>query len=111
VKQSARKGRRKCGRKGYAFFVLPESGNKKHFILECEAFKDTRESYTDMMTTSSWDNLFSERFVKKLRAFIMKLYRKKAKYIKHMKKQSIPYVIFKLKSQYTVSTFTRKEKK
>ena len=63
---------------------------KKHFILECEAFKDNRESYADMLETSFWDNLFSKGLVEKLGAFILKLHRKRAEYIKHMKKQSVP---------------------
>ena len=63
---------------------------EKHFILECEAFKDNRESYADMLAMSFWDNLFSEGFVEKLGAFIVKLHRKRAEYIKQMKKQSIP---------------------
>jgi len=59
---------------------------KKHFILKCEAFKDNRESYADTLTASSSDNLFSERFVEKIGAFILKLHTKKAKYIKQIKK-------------------------
>ena len=65
------------GGKGMHFLFLWKSGNRKHFILECEAFKDNRESYADMLATSSWDNLFSEGFVEKMGAFIVKLHRKK----------------------------------
>jgi len=32
---------------------------KKHFILECEAFKDTMDNYISILTDSSWKNLFS----------------------------------------------------
>lgn len=53
---------------------------KKHFILECEAFKGNRESYADTLAVSSWDNLFSEEFVEMLGAFI----------VSHIKKQSVP---------------------
>ena len=63
---------------------------EKHFILECEAFKDNQESYAKTLTTSSWDNLFSERFIETLGAFILKLHKKKAEYIKQMKKQPVP---------------------
>ena len=63
---------------------------KKHFIIECEAFKDNMKSYADSLAASSWDNLFSEGFVEKLRVFIVKPHRKMAEYIKQMKKQSIP---------------------
>ena len=41
---------------------------KKHYILECEAFKDSMENYVGILATSSWDNLFSEEFVEKLGA-------------------------------------------
>jgi len=39
---------------------------EKHFILECEAFKDNKETYLDILKASSWDNLFSEEFVEKV---------------------------------------------
>ena len=51
---------------------------EKHFILECEAFKDNRKSYADMLVASSWDNLFSEEFVEKMGAVILKLHEKRA---------------------------------
>lgn len=51
---------------------------KKHFILECEAFKDSRDRYTNTLTTSSWDNLFSEEAVEKVGALIITLNRKRA---------------------------------
>jgi hypothetical protein len=34
---------------------------EKHFILECEAFKDSRDNYINILTASSWNNLFSQR--------------------------------------------------
>ena len=69
---------------------------EKHFILECEAFKDSRENYADILAASSWDNLFSEDFVKKLGAIIVKLHKKKAKYKSQMEKQYVPQSIFSL---------------
>ena len=54
---------------------------EKHFILECEVFKDNRESYPDILAASSWDNLFSEGFCEKLGAFIVRLHKKSAEYI------------------------------
>jgi len=63
---------------------------EKHLILECETFKDNRESYADILTVSSWDNLFNEGFVKKLGAFIVQLYRKMVEYKKQMEKQFVP---------------------
>ena len=59
---------------------------EKHFVLECEAFKDNRESYADILAASSWDNLFSEGLIEKLGAFIVRLQRKRAEYINQMKK-------------------------
>jgi hypothetical protein len=63
---------------------------KKHFILECEALKDSRENYVGNLAASSWDNLFSEEFVEKLGAVIVKLHMKSAEYKSQMEKQSIP---------------------
>jgi len=63
---------------------------EKHFILECEVFKDNTEIYADMLVASSWDNLFSEGFVEKLGAFIARLQRKRVERIKQMKKQYVP---------------------
>ena len=60
---------------------------EKHFILECDAFKD-------LLAASSWDNLFSEGFVENMGAFILRLHRKREEYINQMKKQSVPYAIF-----------------
>ena len=87
------------------FLFLQKVETKMHFILEREAFKDIRESYADMLADSSWDNLFSEGFVEKLRAFILKLHRKRAEYIKQMKKQSIPEAIFSLVDIKIISFF------
>ena len=62
---------------------------EKHFILECEAFKDNMESYADILAASSWDNLFSEGFVETMGAFIVRLHRKMSEYINEMRKQSV----------------------
>jgi hypothetical protein len=69
--------------------ILCSSGKvetKKHFILECETLKDSRENYAGILAGSSWDNLFSEEFVEKLRAVMVKLHRKKVEY----KSQMVP---------------------
>jgi hypothetical protein len=63
---------------------------KKHFILECEAFKDNRENYAGILATNSWDNLFNKEFVEKLGAIIVKLHRKRVEYKSQMEKQSVP---------------------
>ena len=40
--------------------------SKKHFILECDAFKDIRESYGNMLASVSCHCLFSEGIVGRL---------------------------------------------
>jgi len=55
---------------------------EKHFILECEAFKDSRDNYINILTASSWNDLFSEGIVEKLGELIIKLYRKRAELLK-----------------------------
>ena len=72
------------------FLLFRISGIEKHFILECEAFKDSRENYAGILAASSWDNLFSEEFVEKLGAFIVKIHRKRVDYKSQIEKQSIP---------------------
>jgi hypothetical protein len=70
--------------------ILCSSGKvetEKHFVLECEALKDSRENYVGILAASSWDNLFSEEFVKKLGEVIVKLHRKRAEYKSQMEKQ------------------------
>jgi hypothetical protein len=49
---------------------------EKHFILECEAFKDSRDNYINILTASSWNNLLSKGTVEKLGELIIKLNRK-----------------------------------
>jgi hypothetical protein len=49
---------------------------EKHFILECEAFKDRRDNYINILT-ASWNKLFSEGKVEKLGELIIKLNRKR----------------------------------
>jgi hypothetical protein len=51
---------------------------KKHLILECEVFKDNRDNYINILTASSWNNLFSEGTMEKLGELIIKLNRKRA---------------------------------
>jgi hypothetical protein len=48
------------------------------------------ENYAGILAANSWDNLFNEEFIEKLRAVIVKLHRKMAKYKSQMEKQSIP---------------------
>jgi Spy/CpxP family protein refolding chaperone len=72
------------------FVLVRKSGNRKHFILECEALKDSRENYASILAANSWDNLFSKGFAEKLGAIIVKLHRKRAEYKSQMEKQSVP---------------------
>ena len=91
MKQGAGKGQNKCGRKEYVFFF--SSGKvetEKHFILECEAFKDSRENYAGILAASSYHNLFNEEFVDKLGVVIVKLHKKRAEYKSQIEKQSVP---------------------
>ena len=90
MKQGARKGQNKCGRKERIFCSSGNVEIKKHFILECEAFKDSRENYVGIMAASSWDNLFSKEFVDKLGVVIVKLHKKRAEYKSQIEKQSVP---------------------
>jgi hypothetical protein len=68
------------GKKGVYVLHLGKSGNRKtSLILECEAFKDSRNNnYVSILTDSSWNNLFSEERVEKLRELIIKLNKKRA---------------------------------
>ena len=45
------------------FCTFEKVETKKHFILKCRAFKDIKDikdSYVNILTTSSWVNLFNE---------------------------------------------------
>ena len=73
--------------------ILCSSGKvetEKHFILECEALKDSMENYAGILAASSWVNLFSKEFVEKLEAIIVKLHRKRVEYKSQMERQSVP---------------------
>ena len=48
---------------------------KKHFVLECESFKDNRDRYANVLTDKSWDDLFNEGTMEKLGALNIKLNR------------------------------------
>ena len=63
---------------------------EKHFILECEAFKDSRDSYVNILETSSWVNLFNEGTVVKLGELILKLNSKSMEMQNQQTRQSVP---------------------
>ena len=51
--------------------------SEKRFILECDAFKDIRESYENMLASVSWHCIFSEGIVGRLGQLIINLNRKR----------------------------------
>ena len=74
MRLGAGKGQKKLGQKESVFFApLVRWRQKTHFILECEAFKDNRDRYANVLADKSWDDLFNEGTVEKLRGLIIKL--------------------------------------
>ena len=65
-------------------------GTEKNFILECEAFKDNKESYAHILASIPWDIIFSVGFVQKSWEFIVKLDRKREEYKSTIEKQFVP---------------------
>ena len=59
------------------FYTSEKVETKKHFILECEAFEDSRNNYISILTASSWNNLLIKETMEKLWELIIKLNRKK----------------------------------
>ena len=59
------------------FCTAGKAEREKHFILECEAFKDNRDRYTNVLVDKSWDDLFNEGTVEELGALIIKLNRQR----------------------------------
>jgi hypothetical protein len=55
------------------FYTFGKVETEKHFILECEAFKDSRDNCISILIASSWNNLFSEGTMEKLGELIIKL--------------------------------------
>jgi hypothetical protein len=66
VKLDVGKDQKKLGKKGCVFCTSRKVETEKYFILECEAFKDSRDNYINILTASSWNNLFSKGTVEKL---------------------------------------------
>ena len=75
MRPGAGKGQKKLGQKECIFCTASEVEKKKHFILECEAFKDNRDRYANVLADKSWDDLFNEGTLEKLEALIIKLNR------------------------------------
>ncbi|XP_057860643.1 uncharacterized protein LOC131069300 isoform X2 [Cryptomeria japonica] len=55
------------------FCVSGSVETEKHFILECEALKVSREKFANFLTASTWYNLFSEEHIVKMGALIISL--------------------------------------
>lgn len=71
--------------------------SEKHFILECDAFKDIRESYGNMLASVSWHYLFNNEIVGRLGQLIINLNKKRTKMHKAKNKELIvPQTIFNL---------------
>lgn len=51
--------------------------SEKKFILECDAFKDIKESYGNMLASASWHCLLSDKIVGRLGQLIINLNKKK----------------------------------
>ena len=73
MKQGTGKGQRKCGRKGYAFFVLPEKWKQKNI-----SFENVRPSKIGKIMQIRWQRvlgiIYLARGLSKLGAFIVKLH-------------------------------------
>ena len=78
MRPGAGKGQKTLRQKECVFFTpLVSWRQKKHLILECEAFKDNRDKYVNVLVDKSWDDLFNEGTVEKLGALIIKLNRQR----------------------------------
>ena len=51
--------------------------SEKHFILECDAFKDNRDSYHYMLASIMWHCLFSEGTIRRWGHLIINLSKKR----------------------------------
>jgi len=90
VKQGVGKDQKKFGEKECIFCTARKVEIEKHFIMECEAFKDSKDNYVNILTASFWDNLFNEGTIEKLGALIVTLHRKRDECRNQMAKHSVP---------------------
>ena len=49
---------------------------EQHFILECEAYNDSRDKFAGTICDSSWHNLFNEEYIEQLGGLIISLHKK-----------------------------------
>ena len=47
---------------------------EQNFILECEAYKDSKDKFVDTICDSSWHNLFNEEYIEQLGGLIITFY-------------------------------------
>ena len=79
------------------FFISGAVESEKHFILECDAFKDIRDSYGSMLASIPWHCLFSEGIVRRLGQLIINLSKKRLNYKRQKTRRLVvPYTIFNL---------------
>lgn len=69
-------------RKFRVMLVIEQSFSEHHFILECEAYKDGRDKFSDTISESSWHNLFSKEYIEKLGRLIINLHKKRTELLK-----------------------------
>ena len=50
---------------------------EKHFILECDAFRDIRDNYRNILASIPWHSLFREGAVRRLGQLIINLSKKR----------------------------------
>ena len=55
---------------------------EQHFILECEAYKDSKYKFADTICDSSWHNLFNEEYIEQLGVLITILHKKRMELLK-----------------------------
>lgn len=77
VRPGNEKGQKKFGKRICTFCNFESVETKKNFILECDAFKDNRDKFVNILTDSTWFNLFSEEYIEKLGALIINLHKQR----------------------------------
>ena len=87
MKQDSGKSLKKLEKNGRVHFACLGEWNRN--ILECDVFKDIRESYGNMLASVSWHCLFSEGIVGRLGQLIISLNKKRTEMQKEKNKELI----------------------
>lgn len=74
--------KRVLGRKNLHVCNSGKMENEKHLMLECEAYKDFRFKFADIISGSSWYNLFNEENIDKLGGLIINLHKRRTELLK-----------------------------